>query len=345
MDSDDISLSHRFAAQVSFMDANPDVAVLGAWQKRFGREDDIHKAAAAHDDIKANLLFRSDMCHSVVMLRRKSLIDNELWYDPRYIFEDYELWTRAVHVVRFANMQEVLGLYRKHEGGLYDRQLMEIIQEEQSIFARSLEKLGIDYYAYPRNLIHAHLDKLPMVFSAHTKNWAERLCLLRRFFDHILSRNKQFKVYDQECLRHSLKGRWLACLDINVDIMAEYNYDKFPFEYIITDILNEANRIAEGKDVCLFCLGKIGCRALPYFKDFFGERLRCVSDNDPSKWGRMFYGVVCVSPDSLPKDTCLFVTTANTIIANEVFAQFKGLGLDNAHLYSDLSNDIGSDVE
>jgi hypothetical protein len=336
MDSDDISLSHRFAAQVSFMDANPDVAVLGAWQKRFGFEFDTHKVSAAHGDIKANLLFHSEMCHSVVMLRRKALIDNELWYDPRYIFEDYELWSRAVHVVRFANIQEVLGLYRKHDGGLYDHCLTEIIMEEQSIFARSLSMLGIDYYAYPRNLIHAHLNRLPMVFGVPPDNWAERLRLLRGFFNHILSQNQQFQVYDQECLQHFLKGLWLACLDMNVDIMDEYKYDKFPFECIITDILKEADSISEGKDICLFCLGKIGCRVLPYFKDFFGERLRCVSDNDSSKWGRKFYGVTCVPPDSLPNNTCLLMTTADIIIADEVFAQLKDLGVECVYLYSNL---------
>ena len=114
MDADDISLPERFAKQVAFMDANPDTGVLGTWFQNFGADDAICEHIANVSIL--DLLQGCQICHPSAMLR-KSMFDK---HDLRYSLEcltaqDYELWSRAVRVMKIANLQEVLLRYRWHE--------------------------------------------------------------------------------------------------------------------------------------------------------------------------------------------------------------------------------------
>ena len=49
------------------------------------------------------------------MFRRLDFEKYHLRYDPAYPCEDYELWSRAIRYVKFANLQEVLLKYRWHD--------------------------------------------------------------------------------------------------------------------------------------------------------------------------------------------------------------------------------------
>ncbi len=48
------------------------------------------------------------------MLRRLDFKKYNLYYNPKYKCEDYELWSRAVRILDFYNLQEVLLKYRVH---------------------------------------------------------------------------------------------------------------------------------------------------------------------------------------------------------------------------------------
>lgn len=71
MDADDISLPARFEKQVNYLEAHPEITVLGTWQEHFGRWNFIHKAKATHEECKAELLFNCDLCHSTLMFRKE----------------------------------------------------------------------------------------------------------------------------------------------------------------------------------------------------------------------------------------------------------------------------------
>jgi hypothetical protein len=262
-------------------------------------------------------------------------VDNNLWYNEDFIIEDMELWSRAVHIVRFANLQEVLGLYRKHSQGVYDTRLNEIISEDQGIFAASLSRLHINYYNYPQNIMHAHLNRRILLNGVSVENWAGRLRQIGGFFNTIVTQNDKLNVYNHDLLKDSLMQYWLSALDINASIACEMRYDKLPFEYIIEDILSEAGSRAQERDICIFCLGKIGKRLLPYFKKYFDDRLKYVSDNDESKWGEKFDGTECVSPMALPTDICVFAATADFMIFKSVKEILDNIGVSFVYLYSE----------
>ena len=124
-DSDDIQESDRLQKQVQFLDANPEVGVVGAAIKKIDGHNNIcgqRKYPTSHADISRVSCIKNPLCHPTVTLRREIL---DLWggYDPSFKrAEDYELWLRLIrHGVRFANLEEPLVRYRLSDSIKRDR--------------------------------------------------------------------------------------------------------------------------------------------------------------------------------------------------------------------------------
>lgn len=115
MDADDISHPQRFKKQVDFLDENPQIDICGTWVQTIGTESKMMRAAIEHEHIKVRLFFLNPIFHPAVMFRRNSFASNKLVYDEQYTnAEDYGLWAKAIDIVRFANIPEVLLKYRIH---------------------------------------------------------------------------------------------------------------------------------------------------------------------------------------------------------------------------------------
>lgn len=115
MDADDVSLPERFLRQVEFLDSHPEVAVVGCAAEFFGSFESVVRPLTSHDAIRCQMLVNCPMVHPTVMLRRAEFDRLDLRYDPKCAkAQDYDLWSRAVHEVRFANLPEVLFRYRVH---------------------------------------------------------------------------------------------------------------------------------------------------------------------------------------------------------------------------------------
>ena len=116
MDADDINLVNRLKDQTYFLDQNLNVDVVGSYFETFGYTIPRKICPPLQDNqIKAALLFNAVLGHPVVMMRKESLLSNKLRYDSNYDgAEDYELWVRSSFKLRFANIPQVLLLYRIH---------------------------------------------------------------------------------------------------------------------------------------------------------------------------------------------------------------------------------------
>ena len=140
MDADDISLPERFEKQIKFLEKNPDISLVGSWQKHIGNKNWVHKPLQNPEQVKIALLFSCDLCHSTVMFRKKDFVENNLFYDENSPQEDFELWSRAIHVLKFANLQEVLGLYRVTGSSITDIKEQQLIKYEVKITVKKLKK-------------------------------------------------------------------------------------------------------------------------------------------------------------------------------------------------------------
>jgi glycosyltransferase involved in cell wall biosynthesis len=111
MDSDDIALPDRLAAQLDWAERNG-VDICGGQVETFGAEQRIFWFPQSHDAICAELIFRPALLHPTLLLRSHILKANP--YDPESTFEDYEMYTRLGARYRLGNVPRVLLKYRRH---------------------------------------------------------------------------------------------------------------------------------------------------------------------------------------------------------------------------------------
>ena len=116
MDGDDIALPDRFARQVAFLDANPDIGVLGTGctvieengMPSTYRFENVVSTEAILDDLKNG----PPLCHPSVMMRRDVVRAVGGYHRAYRHCEDYDLWLRLSEHVKMANLPDRLLLYR-----------------------------------------------------------------------------------------------------------------------------------------------------------------------------------------------------------------------------------------
>ncbi len=121
MDSDDISDPMRFEKQISYVEAHPDIDVLGTDIAEFNLspdEADMRKRVcpAEHKDIVAMGKKRNPMNHVTVCMKRESLMGSGN-YETVLLLEDYFLWLKMIASgYKLANINESLVYVRVGNG-------------------------------------------------------------------------------------------------------------------------------------------------------------------------------------------------------------------------------------
>ncbi len=116
-DGDDLCAPTRLAAQVAFLDAHPEVGVVGSAMRIIDDQGAVRGLRAypqAHDEIARRMQMTNAMAHPTVMIRADILRALGA-YDPAFkAAEDLDLWLRLLNRgVRFANLAEPLISYRQ----------------------------------------------------------------------------------------------------------------------------------------------------------------------------------------------------------------------------------------
>jgi GT2 family glycosyltransferase len=121
-DADDISLPDRFARQIAFLEANPEVVLIGSAHAEVDEHGRIVNEVDAHCDhamIAWSLLFFCPFVHTAVMFRRVRVLENVGVYDPTYHYSmDFEYWSRIAARYPVANLPERLVHLRFHPGSM-----------------------------------------------------------------------------------------------------------------------------------------------------------------------------------------------------------------------------------
>ncbi len=193
MDSDDISLPERFAKQVAYLDAHPEIGILATDVQTFGAQEYYHPTSKTHEQLSVDMLFSCCLCHPTVMMRRSL----GLRYDPAFNrMEDYELWIRASQQCRLACYPEILFRYRIHP-----HQVTQKRDEKLTAMFRSLKL---------RQIAQFNLTSQDPGFEAFVQRCAgqtpQNLDGLRRFCMTIFEKNAKKQVLDPDLLGGSLGG-------------------------------------------------------------------------------------------------------------------------------------------
>lgn len=121
MDADDLSLPHRLALQVEFLDQHPEVSLLGSAFEFIGEEDrpvDRYESVLARsEEIRWTLIFRNCIAHSTVMYRRELVGKLGGYRSGRYGC-DYDLWLRMAFAAEVAQLPQICVRYRVTRGGI-----------------------------------------------------------------------------------------------------------------------------------------------------------------------------------------------------------------------------------
>ena len=146
MDCDDISLPERLQKQLSFLDSNSSVAIVGSWCRTIGGEKTkLLRYPQNRDKLKCSLLFGSPLAHPTVIFRRELFQRHAFWYDPAFLHaEDYELWVRVAESFDLGMLPEVLLRYRVHEGQVTKAHLGEMVANSGKVWGRLLRRMGLE---------------------------------------------------------------------------------------------------------------------------------------------------------------------------------------------------------
>ncbi|KAA5544220.1 glycosyltransferase [Adhaeribacter rhizoryzae] len=160
MDADDISLPNRLEKQVGFMEAHPEVGILGSAINHFKHNKIIYTETFAleHDKIKSFLIFDTPFAHPAVIMRRQVLLANNLSYQPQYqAAEDYKFWLDMLLVTQGANLAEPLLLYR--DSGT------QVSKQHQSLQVTNAGKIRAEAFQL------LSLQLTPEEFNYHNQLW------------------------------------------------------------------------------------------------------------------------------------------------------------------------------
>ncbi len=212
MDQDDISSPERLEKQVQYMQTNLDVDVCGSWAELIrDRASEIWKYPTGHAEIFARMFFENTLIHPSVIMRSSALHQFGLSYDGSAThFEDYDLWSRALPLLRFANIPEVLLQYRLHGLNTSDLHADEQSEGRGRIYARMLTRLQLEYAEDDLSLheklgMHQYESDYAFVQSAYI------------WFGKLLHANKQVKLIPQPVFEAELARRWSQICSVTQD--------------------------------------------------------------------------------------------------------------------------------
>jgi len=115
LDADDVALPERLARQVAFLDAHPEVGLLGSACREIGAAGETLGTVGVPESdgqIRRALIRRNPFVHSSVMMRRDALERAGGYDETLPVAQDYELWLRLSQVTAMANLPEPLVLRR-----------------------------------------------------------------------------------------------------------------------------------------------------------------------------------------------------------------------------------------
>jgi glycosyltransferase involved in cell wall biosynthesis len=118
LDGDDIAAPDRLERQAAFMDAHPDIGIVGGQMTLIDAEDRKLKRlgymTGAHK-LAARAMSESVMASSAMLIRRDLLVELGGWRSALDSVEDYDLLLRAVEKNGLDNLPDVVLYYRVHE--------------------------------------------------------------------------------------------------------------------------------------------------------------------------------------------------------------------------------------
>jgi hypothetical protein len=146
MDGDDIAVKNRLELQVEFMDAHPNVGVLGGAVEAIsvdGRVLAVYANPETDVEIRGALKSCSPFWHPTVMMRTETVLAVGGYRGAVAEAEDYDLWLRIAERTELANLNSILLQYRLHSNQVsVSRRSQQILSSLAARAAAEVRKNG-----------------------------------------------------------------------------------------------------------------------------------------------------------------------------------------------------------
>ena len=167
LDADDATYPERFAKQVAFLDAHPQVAAVGTWE-RFVDEDTgatlfHHTPPSAPDAVRNRMYFNCALAHSSVMMRTSVLAEIGSYAREYPAAEDYELLRRIGTRYELANLPECLVDYRVSSQGISQQRRRRQLLDRMRIQIKYFSPLNWRAWAGFGHTLALFLVPLPLI--------------------------------------------------------------------------------------------------------------------------------------------------------------------------------------
>lgn len=120
MDADDLSRSDRFEKQVAFLEARPEVAVVGSnleFIDSKGTIVGVWNYPSEELALRWFALFSCPLSNGAAIFRKEVIWDELGGYDETIVVaQDWDLWNRVLSTAEIANLRDRLLLVRQHDG-------------------------------------------------------------------------------------------------------------------------------------------------------------------------------------------------------------------------------------
>jgi hypothetical protein len=91
------------------MEQHPDVGIMSCGFRNFVAQEGDVFYSETNEDIKLNLLYKTQICHAAALIRTDLVAQHTPFYNNDYQHaEDYEFWARMAQYTNYYNLQEVL---------------------------------------------------------------------------------------------------------------------------------------------------------------------------------------------------------------------------------------------
>jgi len=141
MDTDDICLPERFEKQIAYMEAHPDMALLGAAViefDEFGKER-LKRLPLGNNDIRQFARMKNPFNHMCVVFRKDKVIAAGS-YQHHLFMEDYNLWLRMLALgYQVANLHDILMKVRAGSDMVDKRRGITYIKSEIQLYSLKMK--------------------------------------------------------------------------------------------------------------------------------------------------------------------------------------------------------------
>lgn len=200
MDGDDICLPKRLETQFQFLEDNPEYGMIGSAFKRFDTNFSFYKETD-YETIRLLLLRFCYLLHPTCMVR-KSLVERyDLYYEENFTFAaDYAWQVKASTLFPITNINELLLLYRIHEGQITRRKSLEQGMFANEIRLRQINSFGINLSNIEKSIILNFITGISI-----NKDYTY---IIEKFIKEMISINLRSNYYSHEKLVLMFENLW-----------------------------------------------------------------------------------------------------------------------------------------